>query len=87
MVNIKENLKVGSVGGLTSSEVIILRHLLTIKHHGQANWLIHKETGLSESTITKAVRELQDRGILYRKRGYATLQPNVVERLIKDITD
>jgi hypothetical protein len=81
MAGKKQNLKIGKIDELNGTEFKIIKKLISIKQHGQANWLLHKNLDLSIAAINRAVRELQDRGILLKKRGFAALNPNILKVL------
>jgi predicted transcriptional regulator len=81
MVGKKQNFKVGKIENLTEAQKKIIKHLLKVSHHGQAVWLIKKNLSISMDTVSRAKRELADRGIFLRKRGYATINPAVLVKL------
>jgi predicted transcriptional regulator len=80
----KQNIKIGKIESLNGTEFKIIKKLINITHHGQANWLLHSNLHLSISAVNRAVRELQDRGMLLKKRGYAALNPNIIKKLQED---
>jgi hypothetical protein len=84
MTGIKQNLKIGAIEGLTGAEYKIIRKLIISKNNGQANWLLHKNLNLSIAAVSRAVRELQDRNVLLKKRGYAVLNPVIIKKLKED---
>ncbi len=81
MTGTKQNYKVGTIDDLTLSQKMILEILLDKRSYVLSMSKIRLATGLSESTITKSVRFLRERGILTGNYGFPRINIKLIPRL------
>jgi biotin operon repressor len=84
---IKENLRLGKITYLKTSEKIVLEALLKSEktYYQLSTRDIRLMTALSESAVTKAVRDLKERGLLVGSKGnYKIANKTIVRKLQED---
>jgi len=81
MVGSKQNYNIGDIKELTLSQKIILDILLRKRGYVLSMANIRLQTGLSESSVSKSVRFLRERGILVGNYGFPRINIKLIPKL------